>query len=188
MAAALPFLQIAGTVMSVVGTLSAASSASAASRYNAALARNNAIIADQNATLARQQAVAQSEQQRRDAARRIGSMKAGYANSGLTMEGTPLDVIGASAEMAELDTLNIIYNGELKARSYSNEAEGYRNTATLDRMRAKNQETQGMYSAGSSLLLGASRYASTYGGSNSSSGLYSENSFDDGSMWRAINR
>lgn len=158
-------LMLVGTAVSAVGSISQSQNAAAASRYNAQISERNALIQQQNATLARQQAVSQSEIQRRQAAKQMGAMRAGYANSGVAMEGSPLDVLAASAASAELDTLNTIYNGELKARGFENDAQGLRESAAMDRKRAKNQITQGYMSAGASLLMGYGS-AGMYGGAS----------------------
>lgn len=147
-------LLIAGTAMSAIGSIQQGNAARQAADYNAAVAERNAAIQNNNAILARQQAVSASEQQRKDAARTMGRMRAGYAASGVQMEGSPLDVLASSAAAAELDTLNIVYNGVLKGASYDNEAQGLRESASMERARGRNAQTQGYMNAGSSLLLG----------------------------------
>jgi hypothetical protein len=155
--------------MAVVGTVAAVSSAQQqakqaqqAADYNSALNKRNAEIANQNAAAARRQAVADSEAQRRSAEKQLGSMRAGYAASGIQMEGTPLDVLSSSVQQAEMDTLNTIYKGELRANSYQNEASGLSLTSQLDESSGKSARTQGMYSAGSSILSGAEKAYSIY--------------------------
>ena len=157
-------LMIAGAAVSAIGSIQQGRAANQAAQYNAAVMDRNAVIQSNNAILARQQGVSASEQQRKDAARKMGAMRAGYAASGVQMEGSPLEVLGASAAAAELDTLNTVYNGELKARGLENDAQGLRETANLDRMRGKNAQTQGYFNAASSLLTGAGK-AMSGGGS-----------------------
>ena len=53
-----------------------------------------------------------------------------YAASGVSMEGSALDVLEFSAANAELDALTIRYESEMEARSYRKEAD-------LERMRLK---------------------------------------------------
>jgi len=134
-------MQAVGTAISVVGALNQGQQASNAASYNAAVANNNAIAA-------RQQAQAAAEAQARKARLQIGSMRAGYGASGVSIEGSPLDVIEASAAAAELDRQNILYSGELRAG-------GYESTAGLELMRGENAVTGSYFSAGSSLLKGA---------------------------------
>lgn len=136
-------LTIASTAISAVGAISSAQAQSNAAKYNAQVAKNNAQIA-------RDQAASESDRQRRLATKKLGEMRANYAASGVTMEGTPLDVMEESAAQAKLDELTIRYNGELQAM-------GFENTANLDRYRASQAMTSGYLSAGSALLTGGTK-------------------------------
>lgn len=126
MAVALPFIMIG---MSVLGAMSSANAAKKQAANESAAAEYNAGIADRNAGIARDQAAQDAEAQRRTNTQKLGSIRAGYGASGVTMEGSPLDVLQMSAYNAELDVQNIKYKGELRAL-------GYEDTAGLDRMRA----------------------------------------------------
>jgi len=143
MAAALPFLQIAGTAMAVIGTLQQGQQASAAAGYNAAVARNNAAASQQ-------QAAANAASQERKARLQIGAMRAGYGASGINLEGSPMDVIESSASLAELDRQNILYGGAIKSQ-------GYESTAGLELMRGENAVTSSYFGAGSALLSGGAK-------------------------------
>jgi hypothetical protein len=135
--------QAIGTAVSVVGALSQGQQAKSAADYNAAVANNNAIAA-------RQQADANAAAQQRKARLQIGSMRAGYGASGVSLEGSPLDVLEQSASMAELDRQNILYGGALKAQ-------GYEATAGLELMRGDAAVTGSYFNAGSALLMGAAK-------------------------------
>lgn len=143
MAANSGVLSLVGTAFSVIGALNQGQQAKNAAEYNAAVARNNAIASRQQATVA-------AEAQARKSRAQLGSMRAAYGASGVSMEGSPLDVLESSAAMAELDRQNILYSGELKAG-------GYESTAGLELMRGDAAETGSYFSAGSALLSGASR-------------------------------
>lgn len=132
-----------GAAFSVIGALNQGQQAKNAAEYNAAIARNNAIAA-------RQQADASAAAQQRKARLQIGSMRAAYGASGITMEGSAMDVLEQSAAMAELDRQNILYSGELRAG-------GYESTAGLELMRGDNAVTGSYFSAGSALLSGAAK-------------------------------
>lgn len=147
--AALPLiLTVASTAFSVYGAIQSANAEASAAKYNAK-------VADQNANIARQQAAADEDRQRRIAAKTMGGIRANYGASGVTLEGSPLDVIEESAANAKLDELNIRYNGELQAM-------GFQNTANLDRSRAANAKTSGYLTAGSALLVGGSKSYNAY--------------------------
>jgi len=143
-----PLFMAASTAFSVLGAISSANAESNAAKYNAAVSK-------QNAQIARDQAVSDIDRQRRVAYRTQGQAVANYGASGVTLEGTPLDVLEQSAAEAKLDELNIKYNSELQAL-------GFENTARLDRQRASNARTSGLLKAGTSLLLGASKTYDAY--------------------------
>lgn len=134
------FMQVAGTAMSVIGALNQGQQAKDAANYNAQVANNNAIAS-------RQQAEANAAAQQRRARQQIGAARAGYGASGITMEGSAMDILESSAAMAELDRQNILYGGEIKSQ-------GYQSTAGLELMRGENAETGSYFSAGSALLTG----------------------------------
>lgn len=136
-------MAIAGTVMAVMGALQQGKAASNAAKHNAA-------VNDRNALIARQQAEEDVNRQRRDTRRRMGSIRARYGASGVTLEGSPLDVIEDSAAEAELDALTIQHQGELKAQ-------GFDINASMDRTRAKVERQAGFMKAGTALLSGASK-------------------------------
>lgn len=149
MAAALPFLQIAGAVMSAVGALQQGRSASQAANYNAQIMQQNAQIAQQNAA-------DQARQADRETYLRLGSIRAAQgASGGAAGEGSVLDVIGDVAAQSELEKQNILYRGELAAR-------GYGNTAALDRYSGETASRTSYWKAGAELLGGGGKAYSTY--------------------------
>jgi hypothetical protein len=152
-------LSMISTAVSVVGSLMQASSRSDAAEYNAEVARRNAAMATQ-------QAESDAEEQRRRSIRQIGAMRAGYGASGVVgNEGSPLDVLAQSASDAEMDRLNILYRGRVRAS-------GYEASARLDDMRAENEQTAGMFGAGRALVLGLGQSGTGTQGDTGSSGGY----------------
>lgn len=144
MAAVIPFLPIISTAFTVISAISAGNNAKRQGDYNAAIAQRNAMLATS-------QAAADAALQQRDAARRIGSARAAYGASGITMEGSPLDVLTASAAQAELDKQNILAGGARKAI-------GYQETGALDKSRGAAAQQESYWKAGSSILMGTSDY------------------------------
>jgi hypothetical protein len=128
--------------MSAVSAVSQAQQQKSAAKYNQKVAENQAIAA-------RQQAASNAEMQRRSSAKKIGSMQAAYAASGVSLEGSALDVLEESARNAELDRQNILYGGELRAM-------GSESTAALEKSRGDNAMSSGYLSAAGSLFKGAS--------------------------------
>ena len=147
MAAALPFLMVAGSVMSAIGSLQQGQAAKQASEYNAT-------IATQNAAIARQNAADKAHQADRETYLRLGSIRANQgAAGGAAGEGSVLDVIGDVAAQSELEHQQIVYQGELQAR-------GYQNTATLETYSANTKQSSSYWKAGSELLSGGYNYYS----------------------------
>lgn len=147
------------TAMSVASAISSAQQQKDAAEYNRKVAENQA-------TSARQVAGARAEQQTRAAQRQMGKMEAAYSASGVSMEGSALDMLQQSASEAELDRLTLIHTGELQAA-------GHDATAELERVRGKNAMQQGYMKAGSALFGGMSKMAGGMGGGMDAGASYS---------------
>jgi hypothetical protein len=141
MAAAVPFMMIAGGAMSAVSAIQQGKAAKAAAQFNAT-------VNDQNAQIAREQAVQETRQFDREQYMRIGAIKAAQGKSGGAQAGSVLDILADTATQGEIQRQDIAYQGELRAR-------GFQNTATLDRFEGKQAEKQGYLRAGSELLSSA---------------------------------
>jgi hypothetical protein len=139
---------VASTAVSAVGAIQQGKAAQASAKFNADMMSRNAQIA-------RQQAAAEEEKHRRLTYMRQGAARAAYGASGVSIEGSPLDILEQSAAQEELDALNIRYRGEIGAQS----AEGQ---ADLSLMRGESAMSAGYMGAGSSILLGAARAGSIY--------------------------
>lgn len=137
-----------GTGLQIAGSLASADAQSSADKANAA-------IATQNATIANQQANAQEEQQRRKARQILGQQRAAIGESYGGLLGSGADLYQQSSTNAELDALNIRYEGVLKSR-------GYQQQAAFDRASASNALSAGYVGAGAALLSGAADYARGY--------------------------
>jgi hypothetical protein len=144
MADPVSLLTLGASVFKAVGAIQSAKAERDAANYNAA-------IADRNADITQQQTDAAMAQQRKAAAKAMGGMRAAYAASGVTFEGSPLDVLEASASEAELDRQNIEYQGTLKKQ-------GYQMEASLERARGKNVMRAGYISATATLLGGGADF------------------------------
>lgn len=145
-------LAATATTFQVMGTMQAARANANAANYNAAVSSNNAVAA-------RDQADADARRQRILGDKALGGIRAATGASGVTMEGSPLDVLGESAANAELDVLSIKYKGELRAR-------GNESDATLDTARASNVRTTGYLASAGVLLEGGSKIMEKRGGLN----------------------
>ncbi len=145
MAAALPFLQIAGAVMSAIGALQQGASAKSASDYNAT-------VSTRNATIARLNAADKARAADRETYLRLGSIRANQgASGGAAGEGSVLDVLGDVAAQSELERQHAIYQGELQAR-------GFTNDATLETFSGEAKQSASYWKAGSELLSGGANF------------------------------
>lgn len=148
-AAAVPFIQAAGAVIGAINAIQQGRAANAAAQYNAA-------ISEQNAAISRSDAAAQAAQIERENTLRLGSIRAAQGRAGgAAGEGSVLDVLGDVAAQGELERQQAIYQGELRAR-------GFTNTAQLDRYSGRQAQSAGYMRAGAELLSGGSRAYQSY--------------------------
>lgn len=96
------WLNLAGSGLEAKGALEEGSAAYKAGQYNAAAARTEGVV---------------EENRRRTAGKRqISQIRTGVAKSGVTFEGTPINVLSESAANNEIDALNARWTGEQRAR------------------------------------------------------------------------
>lgn len=158
MAAAIPFLTIASTAFTAVGAIQSANAQAAAYESQAAADDYNAEVADQNARIARQQAGAREDAQRRRARKILGQQRAAIAQSGTGLGGSNRALAEQSALEAELDALNIRYEGELQARGQKAQAGLDRYSARSSRSNASRAKQSGFMNAGAAVLGGVGDY------------------------------
>lgn len=115
-----------------------------------AMARHAASVSEGYAAAARDQAAYDEARAREGARRALGARKAAYGGAGVTLEGTPIDVLGDTATDAEMDALSLRRRGELSAW-------GHLNDAAASRLRGAAGLRSGLLEGGSTLLTGASR-------------------------------
>jgi hypothetical protein len=152
---------IAASAMQAVGAIQQGKSAQAQARANATAANYNANLRTMEAGIARQNAGRREEQQRRAARQILGKQRAAIAQSGTLMTGSNIDITEQSEFNAELDALNIRYEGDLRSYGLLAQAEQDRYAARSYEAAGKNAMTGAYLSAGASLLSGAAS-ASTY--------------------------
>ena len=149
MAAAVPWIIGASAAISAVSAIQQGKAARAAADYNAT-------IELQNAQIARADAAAQAQQQDRENYLRLGAIRTAQGKAGgAANEGSILDVLGDQAAQGEMEKQYILYQGEQRAR-------GFTNTATLDAFSGRNAERSGYLKAGSELLSGGANSYTAY--------------------------
>jgi len=160
-------LAYATAAVAVVGAYSAYQAGEATEAGLKAQAQGReyeATIAAQNAQVARQQANAREEAQRRHARQVLGDQRAALAESGVGLSGSSADIYRQSAANAELDALNIRYEGELAARGLLAQSELDRYGGRVDRSNAKGAKRAGTLDAATTLLTGGSKAYGYYKG------------------------
>lgn len=140
----IPYIIAASAAVGAVAAVSAADAQRKAANFNKD-------VALQNAQTAAAQGAEQARRQRILAYQTTSQARANYGASGVSVEGSPEDILAQSAAQGELDAQTQEYNATIRGQ-------GYRNEATLDTMRASNASQQGYYGATSSLLGGAAKY------------------------------
>lgn len=109
---------------------------------------NQAATQRRNATQAIMAAKFNADRQSMIATKHIGAMTAGYSASGVDMtSGSVLATIGASSANAELDRLNIIHGGDIRAVNFENQA-------SLDELGARHAIQASYFNALSSMVAG----------------------------------
>jgi len=148
-------LSAAAMAAGAFGSIGAGNSAAAQQRSAAQAAEYNAQVDRNRADNAMQVANANEEAQRRHARIVMGQTRAGLAQAGIGAEGSASDVLQQSSGNAELDALNIRYQGQLQAQGLTNQANLDDYTARTARSNASSARTGGWLNAGASLLSSA---------------------------------
>ena len=139
---------IGGSAVSAFGMYQQGQAAKRSAAYNAAIQRNQAIAA-------RQKADYDARRKRSEVETLLARQRAGFAKGGVVLEGTPLEVLEATAEAGELDAQAIIYGGEVGAT-------GYESHAQLSELEGAQAAQAGMVGAGATLLTGAGKAGLSY--------------------------
>lgn len=154
------WLPIAMAAVQAIGTLSQSRAQADTARAQAQALDYNAAVARQNAQIATEQTVQREQTQRRQARAVMGRQAAALAQSGVGLSGSALDVADQSGLFAELDALNIRYEGALQSRGYLAQSSADEFQAGRYREQAKSHRTAGLLGAGASLLAGVGKWYS----------------------------
>lgn len=114
-AAAMPFITGASTVISTASTIQQGRAAQAAGEFNAR-------VSEAEAKVAREQAARDEEALRRESTSLLGKQRAAIAEAGLSSGGTTGLLADQSAVLAELDALNIRYQGATRGTGLLSQA------------------------------------------------------------------
>lgn len=111
----------------------------------------SAKLAEMNAQRGLREAGEAESRQRRMGRRALATQRTAVSQSGFSMSGSMLDWLEESATMAELDALNIRYEGQARADSQ-------RVGTQMDLAQGRDAQTAGYIGAGANLLQGAAQY------------------------------
>ena len=157
MAAAAAIIGLAGGIMGAKGTLDEGYAEADAMLYNADQK-------ERNATIAGAQSVEDERKMRIYGRKALGGIRAAYGASGVTTDGSPMDVLQESAANAELDSMNVRYKGLV-------EEINLRNSALIDRKNAEDRRKGARLGAAAQVIGGSVKAGSQlYTGSTASAG------------------
>lgn len=139
-----------GGVVGMAGALHEGEAGRLAGEYNAN-------VALQNAEITRNQTKEEVRRQRVMARRNFGDIKASYGASGVSMDGSAMDVLMDSVATAEMDSLSKAYAGEMKARAFENEA-------AIEKFKGRVAKKAGYIGAASAGISAGNKIASQQGG------------------------
>jgi hypothetical protein len=160
MADPITWVTIISTVVSAVGAIQQSNAASASAKsqaqandYNAQVARNQA---QQSLQVSAAEQLMLSRRQRQQA----GQSRAAVAQSGTGFGGSNADILEQSDTLAELDLLNLAYEGQMRSQGFQAEAGLQTFQAGAARSNAKNARTAGYLGAARAIGGG---FTSLYG-------------------------
>lgn len=137
-------LTAASTVASLVGSVASTVASTRAADAAATIAKRQGQQAKEQGALAASEATRRSRQAAAQA-------RAGALESGLGLEGSPLDVVNQIQRQGEMDALTAVYEGKVAAS-------GRKADANLSRSRARSEIGAGIIGAGTRAMGGALDY------------------------------
>lgn len=159
------YVMVAAAAMQAIGSISRGQQQEAQYQAQAQANEYNAAIMRQRSETALSVSNQREEQVRRNAAFTMGKMRAGIAQSGLGMGGSNADIERQSSVMAELDALNVRYEGTLESKNLLSGANLEDSYAAANRRNAKAALSAGYLGAAGSALSGAGSYLGMGGSS-----------------------
>jgi hypothetical protein len=154
---------VASGVMAAGGAIKQGQAQKAQAKYQSAVERNNATIAGWQAEDATKRGQIAEQRQRLATSRLAGAQRAGMASSGVELtSGSPLDVLGDTAQLGELDALTIRSNAEREAYGARVQQSSLTAQSGLTQMAGRDAQQASYISAGSSLLSSAATAGDRY--------------------------
>lgn len=141
-------LMIMSAVIGGVGQVTQGMAARDAANYEARIQARNAEVADANAKDARERGQLAEDQQRRETRGLLSQQRVIFADRNISSaSGTPLEVLGDTAQFGELDALTVRSNFEREAIGFENQAGGFRANAQMSKASGRNAMIAGTLGA-----------------------------------------
>lgn len=150
-----------GAATQAAGIRQAAAAKAASDRFNADQFDFTAKIAERDRGIALEQMWSDIHDTTKKGIAQFGQIRAAYGASGLSMEGSPLDVLEAAAVEQSLDINKTLYTGEVVAAGLTDKAAQARAQASLLRFSADNALAAGSLGASAALTAGAYQSATS---------------------------
>lgn len=147
----------AAVVATAAGAVAGGYAESKQSKARAQADQYNALVGRQKSEAVLSAANQQEEQQRRVARLASGERRAAIAESGAGLGGSNADIDRQSEVMAELDSLNIRYGGQLQSGGLLNQSNLDEASARSNKRAAKSAVTMGYLGAATKLLTAGAR-------------------------------
>lgn len=152
------------TGMSVIGSLQQGKAAQAQANYQAKVQENNAKAAQMQAADAIERGKLDENNHRKKVAHMLGAQRAGIAGSGFELgDETSQDILGDTAAMGELDARMIRTNAAREAWGFEYQASNELAGAEITKARGESARIASFWNAGTDLLGGATKFATSYG-------------------------
>jgi transcriptional regulator of aromatic amino acid metabolism len=171
-------MTIASTALTAYGQYRQGQAAEQQAEAQAELAEYNAKIAQQEAKAIEQRTIVESRRQAEASARRMGSLHARLAISGVAMSGSPLLIMAEQEEEDVFENQMIGYRGLAGMQEKETEATLLKHQAGIYRTQGKNAMMAAKINAGATLLSG---FGSAMGGMGGKGGTGAQG----GSSWGA---
>lgn len=154
---------VASGVMAAGGAIKQGQAQKAQANYQSQVEKNNATIAGWQAEDATKRGAIAEQRQRLQVARLAGTQRAAYGSSGVELSsGSPLDVLGDTAQLGELDALTIRSNAEREAYGFRAQQSNLTAQSGLTQLAGRDAVQASYISAGSSLLSSAATAGDRY--------------------------
>lgn len=156
---AAPFLAAGAAVLSAAGTIQGGLAAKAQGKYQAAVATQNASLANAQARDAMDRGRIEQVRLYRQQSQLQGRQQAAFAANGIDAGfGSALDVAEDTAMIGQEDALTLNKNTLRETKGYEISAGNYKSEAYAAKAKGKAAFTNSLFSAGSTLLGGASQF------------------------------